>query len=144
MTFTPSDTTDYTTATATTTINVMQATPALFNTDSKTQGNWIGTYGSAGLRRHRRRGQPARLRHRHPLRPVEYVWTASPNAPQALENAGGTGAIAACWYSPTSFTVDVDLTDGQAHDLALYFMDWGDNGRGASRCRSATPRRVRC
>ena len=39
-------------------------------TDTTTQGNWIGNYG-AGLRRHRRRGQPARLRHRHALGPVD-------------------------------------------------------------------------
>ena len=29
----------------------------------------------------------------------------------------------------TSFTVDVDLTDGQAHDLELYFLDWSNSGR---------------
>ena len=35
----------------------------------------------AGLRRHRRRGQPARLRHRHPLGRVELVWATSTERP---------------------------------------------------------------
>ncbi len=40
----------------------------------------------------------------------------------------GTGRIAASWFSYTSFTVDVDLTDGLTHDLELYFLDW-DNAK---------------
>ena len=119
-------------------------TASLVKEDTATQGNWIGNYGSQG---YDVIGDAASLPGYATVTPSgqsTYVWTTSPNAPQALENPGGTGAIAACWYWPTSFTVDVDLTDGQAHDLALYFLDWGDNGRGASRCSSATPRRARC
>jgi hypothetical protein len=41
----------------------------------------------------------------------------------------GTSRIAACWYSKTSFTVGVNLTGGQTHDLALYFLDWDNRGR---------------
>ena len=26
--------------------------------------------------------------------------------------------------------MDVDLTDGQTHDLELYFVDWDSTGRG--------------
>src|SRR5262249_530476 len=40
----------------------------------------------------------------------------------------GDGRVAATWYSTTSYTVDVNLTDGQTHGLALYLLDW-DNGR---------------
>ena len=29
----------------------------------------------------------------------------------------------------TSFTVDVNLADGQTHDLELYFLDWDSKGR---------------
>jgi hypothetical protein len=35
------------------------------------------------------------------------------------------------WYAASSFTVDVNLTDGQPHQVALYLLDW-DGGGGRS------------
>ena len=32
--------------------------------------------------------------------------------------------MAACWYTGSSFTIDVNLTDGVAHQVALYALDW--------------------
>src|SRR5439155_591183 len=58
-----------------------------------------------------------------------FTWAASTTDARALQTASGTGRIAACWYSFTSFTVDVNLTDGQAHNLALYALDWSNSGR---------------
>lgn len=40
-----------------------------------------------------------------------------------------TGRIASSWDSAASFTVNVDLTDGQEHDLELYLLDWDEVGR---------------
>ena len=37
--------------------------------------------------------------------------------------------IASCWYTATSFTVDLNFTDGQAHQVALYLLDWDRQGR---------------
>ena len=68
------------------------------------------------------------LRHRHALRPVDLHLGRQHDRPPRPPDAGGTGRIAASWYSATSFTVDVDLTDGQAHDLALYCVDWDNTG----------------
>ena len=56
-------------------------------------------------------------------------WTSSTTDPRALEAPSGSGGSAACWYSATSFTIDVSLTDGQVHDLALYAVDWDHKGR---------------
>src|SRR5271157_254812 len=50
--------------------------------------------------------------------------------PATVLNASGSGRIAACWYSNPSFTVNVNLTDGQTHDLELYFLDWDSTARG--------------
>ncbi len=33
------------------------------------------------------------------------------------------------WYSPTSFTINLNLTDGQTHRVALYFVDFDSGGR---------------
>src|SRR5206468_501879 len=38
--------------------------------------------------------------------------------------------IASYWTSDTSFTVNLDLTDGQVHRLALYALDWDNAGGG--------------
>ena len=92
------------------------------------------------LDRHLRR---AGLRHRLPARPASpptppsppagqstYTWTTTSTDPRALQVPGSSNRVAAVWYSATSFTVDVNLTDGQTHDLELYFLDWDNKGRG--------------
>ena len=70
-----------------------------------------------------------RLRHRHARRPVDLHLGRQHHRPPRSPDAGGTGRIAACWYSGTSFSIDVNLTDGQTHDLALYALDWANTGR---------------
>ena len=39
------------------------------------------------------------------------------------------GRIAACWFSGSSFNVDVNLTDQGSHRVALYLLDWDSNAR---------------
>ena len=92
-------------------------------------GNWIGTYGSQG---YDVIGNAASLPSYATVTPAgqsSYTWAASTTDPRALQDASGSGRIAACWYSATSFTVDVNLTDGQTHDLELYFLDWDSTAR---------------
>ncbi len=130
VTFTPTDTTDYTSATATTTLVVLSANSAtLLKQDTATQGNWIGTYGSQG---YDVIGSSASLPGYATITPagqLTYTWAASTTDQRALQTAGGGGRIAACWYQATSFTVTVNLTDNQIHDLELYFLDWDNQGR---------------
>ena len=72
-----------------------------------------------------------------------YVWAASTTDPRALQNPGGIRPDRrALVLRPPASRSNVDLTDGQTHDLELYFLDWEPAGR-ASRCRSATRRRGR-
>jgi hypothetical protein len=48
---------------------------------------------------------------------------------RALQKASvPNGRLAACWFA-NSFTVDVNLTDNNAHQVALYFVDWDSLGR---------------
>ena len=61
--------------------------------------------------------------------PSAYGWSATTTDPRALQKPGGAGRIAAASYSASSFTVDVTITDGQTHDLALYVLDWDNQGR---------------
>ena len=116
------------TGSASTTVNV-SVSAALISRDTTTEGNWIGTYGTQG---YDIIGNAASLPSYATVTPSgqsSYTWGATTD-PRGLQDAGGTGRIAACWYSGTSFTVDVNLTDGQTHDLELYFVDWDTTGRG--------------
>ena len=57
------------------------------------------------------------------------TWASSTTNVSALQDAVGSSRIASCYYSSTSFSVDIDLIDGQAHDLALFFVDWDTTSR---------------
>jgi hypothetical protein len=62
-----------------------------------------------------------------------FTWadgTTDPRAVQKPPGAAGTGRIAACWYSGQTFTIDIGVTDGATHRLAMYLLDWDGYGGG--------------
>jgi hypothetical protein len=97
--------------------------------DTTTQGNWMGTYGAQGYDVIDGATSLPGYASITPSGANGYVWASSSSDPRALQVPGQTGRIAATWWTTTSFTVDVDLTDGQVHDLELYFLDWDKQGR---------------
>ena len=113
----------------TVTVNPVTATATLIGHNTTTQGTWIGTYGSQG---YDVVGNTASLPSYATVTPSgesTLTWAVSTTNESALENAGGiTGRVAAAWSSATSFSVDVNLTDGNAHDLALYAVDFDNQG----------------
>ncbi len=119
-----------TSAAATVTLTVVPSGQAsLIRSDTTTEGNWIKTYGAQG---YDVVGEPASLPSYATVTPSgqsSYTWASSTSDPRALQVPGGTGRIAATWYASSSFKVDVNLTDGQSHDLELYFDDWDTTGR---------------
>jgi ELWxxDGT repeat protein len=132
VTFTPTDSTDYKKTTAATTINVLPAPTAgatFLTKDTKTQGTWIGTYGGQGYDVIDGSSSLPSYATVTPSGQSNYVWASSTTDARALQTSGGSSRIAATWFSTTSFTVDVNLTDGKVHDLELYFLDWDNWGR---------------
>jgi len=105
------------------------ATATSLKQDATTQGTWMGTYGGQGYDVIDGSSSLPSYATVTPSGQSNYVWAASTGDPRALQTAGGSSRIAATWYSATSFTVDVNLTDGQKHDLELYFLDWDNLGR---------------
>jgi hypothetical protein len=100
------------------------ATASFINLDTTTEGTWIGTYGSQG---YDVIGSSASIPSYATVTPageLSHTWAPTTTDPRALQTATGASRLAACWYSVTPFTVDVNLTDGQTHDLELYFLDW--------------------
>ena len=105
------------------------ATASFLEQDATTQGSWIGTYGAQG---YDIVCGPSSLPAGDTVTPSgqsTYTWTTTSTDPRALQVPGSSNRVAAVWYSATSFTVDVNLGDGQTHDLELYFDDWDNKGR---------------
>ena len=92
---------------ATVTLTVVPSGQAsLIQSDTTTEGNWIKTYGAQG---YDVIGEPAGLPGYATITPSgqsSYTWASSTSDPRALQVPGGTGRIAATWYSATSFKVD--------------------------------------
>ena len=107
------------------------STATFLKQDATTQGTWIHTYGAQGYDVIGSSSSVSLPSYATvtPAGASSYIWASSTTDPRALQVAGGASRIAATWYSATSFTVDVDLTDGQQHDLELYFLDWDKQGR---------------
>lgn len=105
------------------------ASATFVKTDATTQGTWKGAYGADG----------AQLVGDSPTLPgyvqvtpsgnSSYTWTDSSTDVRALQRISSTDRIASAWYQDGSFTVDLNLTDGQTHRAAMYFLDWDQSGR---------------
>jgi hypothetical protein len=48
---------------------------------------------------------------------------------RALQAEMGTGRIASTWFNVSSLNFDVNFTDGNTHQLALYALDWDSTAR---------------
>jgi PKD repeat protein len=120
--------------TASATVTVSPAAPvgptAAFDwADPSTQGSWQGTYGARGYSLAGDATQAPAFAQVAFSGQSNYTW-ASPTAdPSALQSASNPATrLAACWYG-ASFSVDVNLTDGKTHAVALYLLDWGGSSR---------------
>ena len=112
------------------TVNFTPFNSASFTgSDSTTHGTWKGAYGADG----------ALLAGDSTSQPgygtataggTAYVWLPSTTDPNCLQKgASTTDRIASVWYSGSSFTIDVNITDGEVHPVTLYALDWDKGGR---------------
>ena len=92
--------------------------------DTATEGTWIGTYGAVGYDVINSTANLPSYAKVTPSGQTSYTWAATTTDPRAAPDRGGSSRIASCWFTNTSFTVDVNLSDGQTHALELYFLDW--------------------
>jgi hypothetical protein len=100
--------------------------------DATTQGSWKGAYGADGSVLAGDANSPPAYATLAFAGQSPYTWAGSTADPRALQKSapGSTDRIAATWYSGNQFTVDVALTDGQAHRLAIYALDWDSYNGG--------------
>ncbi len=118
-------------ATVTLVVNVIIPAAAVFaKADATTQGTWKGVYGADGYTiAGDATSYPAYAQVSFAGQ-SGYVWAGSTTDVRALQKvASSTDRVAATWYSGSSFTIDVNLTDGNSHQVGLYCLDWDNLGR---------------
>jgi hypothetical protein len=117
-------------------IGVAPATASFVKTDTSTEGNWQGAYGSQGYNVIDNATSYPNYAQVSTTGNSSWVWNSSTTDPRALQEVNSNNRIAACWYAGTAsgqgFTVNVNITDGQTHQLALYLLDWDQYGGGRS------------
>ena len=105
------------------------ATASFVRTDTTTKGNWRTAYGGEGF------AVVGDTTNYPPYAQVvttgngSYVWDTSPTDVRALQRAVGSGRVAATWVADNTFDIDVNVTDGQVHQVAIYCMDWDSTER---------------
>jgi subtilisin family serine protease len=118
-------------ATDSTIINVASSGPfaQFIKQDEATQGNWQSEYGADGYSlANSAQKLPTYDSTFAPQNQSNWTWVPVSSDPRALQVPGTGTGIAATWYSASSFTLDVNITTG-THQLALYAVDWPDQGR---------------
>jgi len=102
--------------------------------DTTTQGSWRGAYGADG--QHLQiYNTPARYPAYSTVTAAGnsfYNWNYSgTNDVRALQGNSGTGRTIGAWYgnSTSNLVLDINFTDGQKHQVALYCLDWERTNR---------------
>jgi len=112
------------------TVNVPAPAAAVFaSMDTTTQGSWKGVYGADGEAIVNDSANYPAYAQVNVSGASSYSWSSSTTDVRALQKAAATDRIASTWYSPTNFSFDVNLTDGNSHEVGLYLLDWDNTGR---------------
>jgi hypothetical protein len=98
--------------------------------DTTTQGTWTGNYGSEGDLIANDATMAPNFATVSLSGETPYTWKASTTDVRALQTASSASTrIASTYYSPTSFTINLNLTDGNTHTISLYLLDWDSTAR---------------
>lgn len=97
--------------------------------DTDTIGNWQGRYGSTAYTvMGSSQSYPSSITVT-PSGNSLYVWESNPKDDRApYIDSSSADRIAATWYAASSYTIDIDITDGSSHQVALYMLDWDSYG----------------
>lgn len=127
--------------TALTTLTISGATPPPVNppavgnsatfagTDTTTHGAWLNTYGQDGYALAASTSANPSYGTAAESLAQGYTWAGSSIDIRALQYKDGNGRIASTWFSIAPFNINVSITDGNAHKVSLYLLDWDSSAR---------------
>jgi hypothetical protein len=97
--------------------------------DVTTKGSWKGVHGKDGeIIANDSNVLPSYVSAAAFNGAAPFTWTITQD-PKALQQANGTARTASTFYASPGFTLDLNLADGNAHQVAFYFLDWDGGGR---------------
>ncbi len=106
------------------------ATATYEGVNTTTEGNWTGAFGADGLIIANDATLPPSYASVSLAGENPYTWAASSSDVRALQTASGASTrIASTYYAAGNFTINVNLTDGNTHRIALYLLDWDSTAR---------------
>jgi hypothetical protein len=105
------------------------ATASFVGTDTTTQGAWQAKYGATGYSIANTTYQVLPSYATFTPTGTPYTWSSGSTDPRALAIPGGSEGVASCWYNAASFSFNVNITDGNTHQIALYALDWDTTSR---------------
>ena len=98
------------------------------NLDAITQGTWTGKYGAAGyLIANGPTVTPSYAQASVVSNPFNYTWAGGTSDVRGLQtSAGSANRIASTYgtYKISYFDIRVNITDGNAHNVSLYLLNW--------------------
>ncbi len=99
--------------------------------DTTTQGTWSGKYGADGYAIANDATTTVPSYATLSLTgDTLYTWSTTTSSASALQvSSGSSSRIASAYYSATSFNINLNLTDGNTHRIALYLLDFNGAGR---------------
>jgi hypothetical protein len=97
--------------------------------DSTAQGTWLGVYGRQGYTLAQGTSSLPAYATVTLTGQAAWTWAASTAVVRALQRPAATDRFAAGWYNSTTFSIDVNLTDGLTHQVAVYAVDWDSTTR---------------
>ena len=109
-------------------------TPPAATVSNTPQGNWVGTYGSAGYDLAGWEGSTGDLSSLPNasvslVQGTRYRWAANTTDVRALEAPNGLTRNAAIYTSPTQIRVTLSFTAAYSGKIELYAVDWDKQGR---------------
>ena len=98
--------------------------------DTSAQGTWSGAYGGDGFLIANGSGASPAYANVSFGGASTYTWAGTTPDVRAVQiSQGSTTRIASSYYASTSFTIGLNLTDGAAHQVAIYLLDWDTTTR---------------
>jgi beta-glucanase (GH16 family) len=98
--------------------------------DAGTQGLWTGKYGADGFSIANDTSSLPIYATLSVTGDATYTWAGQTSDTRALQSyAGSPTRIASTFNSSSSFNINVNLTDGNSHRVALYLLDWDGYAR---------------
>jgi hypothetical protein len=105
------------------------STAQFVSTDTTTKGTWTSVYGSDGFNVIGDTASYPAYAVVAPSGQSSWTWASSTSDVRALQKRNAVDRIAATWFSTSTYSIDVYLTDGQNHKVAIYGVDWDSRGR---------------